>query len=223
MTGWSFGCDRQQHAHVFASFLQIRLPAKEVAGRAFPSSKGKSRAPFMFMILMLGGAAVSGFALVAMADGERGARCRAPCRRRCRRGSRRSPSPGSTRRQSQQRRGRLKSKQVMKRLGLEVCGPRGRRRALQRRRRSSTRRLSPPVSHGPCRPAPPTRPLRPPRRLREDRRAPSRCARRCRWAPRVTEVEGCSYARAESDTAPGGAPARDRRVAEQERRSGEAH
>jgi hypothetical protein len=52
-------------ATVFASFLQIRASfTKEVAGRAFPSSKGrKSRAPLMFMILMLGGAAVGGFAL----------------------------------------------------------------------------------------------------------------------------------------------------------------
>ena len=52
-------------ATVFASFLQIRASfAKEVAGRAFPSSKGrKSRKPFMFLILMLGGAAVGGFAL----------------------------------------------------------------------------------------------------------------------------------------------------------------
>jgi len=52
-------------ATVFASFMQIRSSfAKEVAGRAFPSTKGKkSRAPFMFMIMMLGGAAVGGFAL----------------------------------------------------------------------------------------------------------------------------------------------------------------
>jgi hypothetical protein len=52
-------------ATVFASFMQIRSSfAKEVAGRAFPSSKGKkSRTPFMFMVLMLGGAAVGGFAL----------------------------------------------------------------------------------------------------------------------------------------------------------------
>lgn len=52
-------------ATVFASFLQIRASfAKEVAARAFPSSgRRKSRAPFMFMILMLGGAAVGGFAL----------------------------------------------------------------------------------------------------------------------------------------------------------------
>ena len=53
-------------ATVFASFLQIRASfTKEVAARAFPSAgrKGKSRAPFMFMILMLGGAVVGGFAL----------------------------------------------------------------------------------------------------------------------------------------------------------------
>jgi len=53
-------------ATVFASFLQIRASfAKEVAERAFPSSKGrsKSRKPFMFLMLMLAGAAVGGFAL----------------------------------------------------------------------------------------------------------------------------------------------------------------
>lgn len=52
-------------ATVFASFLQIRASfAKDVAARAFPSSKGrKNRTPFMFLILMLGGAAVGGFAL----------------------------------------------------------------------------------------------------------------------------------------------------------------
>ena len=52
-------------ATVFASFLQIRASfTKEVAARAFPSSKGrKGRAPVMFMVLMLGGAAVGGFAL----------------------------------------------------------------------------------------------------------------------------------------------------------------
>jgi hypothetical protein len=52
-------------ATVFASFLQIRASfAKEVTARAFPSSKGrKSRKPFMFLILMLGGSAVGGFAL----------------------------------------------------------------------------------------------------------------------------------------------------------------
>ena len=53
-------------ATVIASFLQIRASfSKEVAARAFPSSgrKGKSRAPFMFLMLMLGGAAVGGFAL----------------------------------------------------------------------------------------------------------------------------------------------------------------
>jgi hypothetical protein len=52
-------------ATVFASFLQIRASfAKDVAGRAFPTSKGrKSRKPFMFLILMLGGASVGGFAL----------------------------------------------------------------------------------------------------------------------------------------------------------------
>jgi hypothetical protein len=53
-------------ATVFASFLQIRASfAKDVAARAFPSSgrKAKSRKPFMFLILMLGGAAVGGFAL----------------------------------------------------------------------------------------------------------------------------------------------------------------
>jgi len=52
-------------ATVFTSFLQIRASfTKEVAARAFPSSKGrKGRAPVMFMVLMLGGAAVGGFAL----------------------------------------------------------------------------------------------------------------------------------------------------------------
>jgi hypothetical protein len=52
-------------ATVFASFLQIRASfAKEVTARAFPSSsRRKSRKPFMFLILMLGGAAVGGFAL----------------------------------------------------------------------------------------------------------------------------------------------------------------
>jgi hypothetical protein len=52
-------------ATVLTSFLQIRSSfAKEVAGRAFPSSsRKKSRKPFMFLILMLGGAAVGGFAL----------------------------------------------------------------------------------------------------------------------------------------------------------------
>jgi hypothetical protein len=53
-------------ATVFASFLQIRASfSKDVAARAFPSSKGgrKGRAPIMLMILMLGGAAVGGFAL----------------------------------------------------------------------------------------------------------------------------------------------------------------
>jgi hypothetical protein len=52
-------------ATVFASFLQIRASfTKEVAARAFPSSKGrKSRAPLMLMVLMLSGAAVGGFAL----------------------------------------------------------------------------------------------------------------------------------------------------------------
>jgi len=52
-------------ATVFASFLQIRASfAKDVAARAFPSSgRRKSRKPFMFLILMLGGSAVGGFAL----------------------------------------------------------------------------------------------------------------------------------------------------------------
>jgi hypothetical protein len=51
-------------ATVFASFLQIRASfAKDVAARAFPSSRRKSRAPLVFMFLMLGGAAVGGFAL----------------------------------------------------------------------------------------------------------------------------------------------------------------
>jgi hypothetical protein len=52
-------------ATVFASFLQIRASfAKEVAARALPSTKGrKGHAPIMFMVLMLGGAAVGGFAL----------------------------------------------------------------------------------------------------------------------------------------------------------------
>jgi hypothetical protein len=53
-------------ATVFASFIQIRASfAKEVAGRAFPSGgkKSKSRAPFVFMFMLLGGSAVGGFAL----------------------------------------------------------------------------------------------------------------------------------------------------------------
>jgi hypothetical protein len=52
-------------ATVFASFLQIRASfAKDVAARAFPSAKGrKGRAPTTFLIMMLGGAAVGGFAL----------------------------------------------------------------------------------------------------------------------------------------------------------------
>ena len=52
-------------ATVFASFLQIRASfTKEVAARAFPSSgRRKSRKPFMFLVLMLGGSAVGGFAL----------------------------------------------------------------------------------------------------------------------------------------------------------------
>jgi hypothetical protein len=52
-------------ATVLASFLQIRASfGKEVASRAFPSSgKRKSRAPLLLMFMMLGGAAVGGFAL----------------------------------------------------------------------------------------------------------------------------------------------------------------
>lgn len=52
-------------ATVFTSFLQLRASfAKDVAARAFPSSgKRKSRAPMLFVCLMLGGAAVGGFAL----------------------------------------------------------------------------------------------------------------------------------------------------------------
>jgi hypothetical protein len=53
-------------ATVFASFLQIRASfAKEVTGRAFSTGgrKSKSRAPFVFMFMLLGGSAVGGFAL----------------------------------------------------------------------------------------------------------------------------------------------------------------
>jgi hypothetical protein len=52
-------------ATVFASFIQIRASfAKEVAGRAFSSGgRKKSRTPFVFMFMMLGGSAVGGFAL----------------------------------------------------------------------------------------------------------------------------------------------------------------
>ena len=52
-------------ATVFASFLQIRASfTKEVAARAFPTSgKRKSRVPVLFLFIMLGGAAVGGFAL----------------------------------------------------------------------------------------------------------------------------------------------------------------
>jgi len=52
-------------ATVFTSFLQLRATfGKEVASRAFPSSgRRKSRAPLLFVFLMLGGAAVGGFAL----------------------------------------------------------------------------------------------------------------------------------------------------------------
>jgi len=52
-------------ATVFASFLQIRASfAKEVAARAFPTGgRRKSRAPFVFMFMLLGGSAVGGFAL----------------------------------------------------------------------------------------------------------------------------------------------------------------
>jgi hypothetical protein len=53
-------------ATVFASFLQIRASfTKEGVARAFPSSGGrrKSRTPFLFLFIMLGGAAVGGFAL----------------------------------------------------------------------------------------------------------------------------------------------------------------
>jgi hypothetical protein len=52
-------------ATVFASFLQIRASfTKEVAARAFPSSgRRKSRGPLLFILIMVGGAAVGGFAL----------------------------------------------------------------------------------------------------------------------------------------------------------------
>jgi hypothetical protein len=52
-------------ATVFASFLQIRSSfAKEMTGRtATSSSRRKSRLPFMFLCVMLGGAGVGGFAL----------------------------------------------------------------------------------------------------------------------------------------------------------------
>jgi hypothetical protein len=53
-------------ATVFASFLQIRASfSKEGVARAFPSSGGrrKSRTPLLFLFIMLGGAAVGGFAL----------------------------------------------------------------------------------------------------------------------------------------------------------------
>lgn len=53
-------------ATVFASFLQIRSSfAKEVAGRALPTGgrRSKSRAPLVFMFMLLGGSAVGGFAL----------------------------------------------------------------------------------------------------------------------------------------------------------------
>lgn len=52
-------------ATVFASFLQLRSSfAKEVAARAVPtSSRRKSRLPFLILCIMLGGAAVGGFAL----------------------------------------------------------------------------------------------------------------------------------------------------------------
>jgi hypothetical protein len=52
-------------ATVFASFLQLRSSfAKELTARTMPSSRGrKSRLPFMILCVMLGGAAVGGFAL----------------------------------------------------------------------------------------------------------------------------------------------------------------
>jgi hypothetical protein len=52
-------------ATVFTSFLQLRATfARDVAARAFPSSgRRKSRTPMLFVFLMLGGAAVGGFAL----------------------------------------------------------------------------------------------------------------------------------------------------------------
>ena len=52
-------------ATIFTSFLQLRASfARDVAARAFPSSgKRKSRTPMLFVFLMLGGAAVGGFAL----------------------------------------------------------------------------------------------------------------------------------------------------------------
>jgi hypothetical protein len=53
-------------ATIFTSFLQIRASfAREGTGRALApvGRKGKSRKPFVFLMLMLGGAAVGGFAL----------------------------------------------------------------------------------------------------------------------------------------------------------------
>jgi hypothetical protein len=52
-------------ATVFASILQLRSQfAKELASRTMPSSsRRKSRLPFLVMVVMLGGAAVGGFAL----------------------------------------------------------------------------------------------------------------------------------------------------------------
>lgn len=52
-------------ATVFAAFLQIKTSlAREVAARAQPSSsRRKSRLPLLMMTIMLGGAAVGGFAL----------------------------------------------------------------------------------------------------------------------------------------------------------------
>jgi hypothetical protein len=52
-------------ATVFASFMQLRSSfAKELTARTMPSSRGrKSRLPFMILCVMLGGAAVGGFAL----------------------------------------------------------------------------------------------------------------------------------------------------------------
>jgi hypothetical protein len=53
-------------ATIFTSFLQIRASfAKEVVARGITPSgrKAKSRKPFVFLMLMLGGAAVGGFAL----------------------------------------------------------------------------------------------------------------------------------------------------------------
>src|SRR6476659_5237167 len=52
-------------ATVFASVVQLRSSfAKELTARSMPSSsRRKSRLPFMIVCVMLGGAAVGGFAL----------------------------------------------------------------------------------------------------------------------------------------------------------------